>query len=224
MTDTLLQELRARFRETTEVRLQDVGRLLDALGADASDADALQRLARHFHALAGLGATYGYPRISELGDTAEETILPLTKAGHAPSPELLNAWRALMDGVARELREPRDAPLPDVVAAPVPRRVLVVDDDLVHVAIVRRVLAKAGYDVEVCSDAEEFDGCLAWFRPHLVLMDEQLAGASGAELARRVDLPVLFVTGDRDARANGEVIAKPVAWDVLLARIAERLR
>ncbi|HEX2060883.1 MAG TPA: Hpt domain-containing protein, partial [Thermoanaerobaculia bacterium] len=73
MTDTLLQELRARFRETTEVRLQDVGRLLDALAADARDADALQRLARHFHALAGLGATYGYPRISELGDAAEET-------------------------------------------------------------------------------------------------------------------------------------------------------
>lgn len=225
MTDSLLAELRVRFRETTQVRLQEVARLLDALDADVRDADALQRLARHFHALAGLGATYGYPRVSELGDAAEATILPLVKTGSWPSIEMLTSWRTLIDDVNGELRDEHDAPLPSTDVPHARRRVLVVDDDLVHIAITRRVLANAGYDVEVCSEAGAFDESLAAFAPDVVLMDVQLADVSGEELARRAgSAPVIFVTGDREARGADGVVAKPVVWDVLLARIAARLR
>jgi CheY-like chemotaxis protein len=217
MTDLLLQDLRARFRATTEVRLQDVARLLDVLEEDPQNGDALQRLARHFHALAGLGATYGYPRVSEIGDEAE-TAVPKS----APSRALLTRWRALVAEVTRELEQVHDAPLPAVERV-APRRVLVVDDDPTQNAIMRRVLGDAGYDVEVCSDASEFDVSVAAFAPDLVLMDEQLAGASGAELARRIaSTPVIFVTGNRDSRA-GDLVAKPVSWDLLLSRIAARL-
>ena len=80
-----MAHLRAHFRESTTERLREMRSLLDAL-----DDDARERLARHFHALAGLGATYGYPRISELGDEGERTNDPVR-------------WRELVDAVDRAL-------------------------------------------------------------------------------------------------------------------------
>lgn len=95
-----MQELRAHFRESARERLEQIAPLLDAV---AHDADALQQLARHFHALSGLGATYGYPRISELGDELEGSILPLAKRGEAPAAELIARWAEVVEEMRREL-------------------------------------------------------------------------------------------------------------------------
>lgn len=83
-----LGELRAHFREGTTERLREMHLLLDA--AELGEADAFARLERHFHALAGMGATYGFPRISELGDEGERT-------------RDCARWRELVDAVARAL-------------------------------------------------------------------------------------------------------------------------
>ena len=92
MSDTLMDELRARFRETTQVRLRDMHALLAAIERDAEDAVAVEKLLRHFHALAGLGATYGYPGISELGDEGEGLTV---RDAHR--------WRELLAEVERQL-------------------------------------------------------------------------------------------------------------------------
>jgi len=87
-----MASLRAHFRESTTERLREMRELLDALDNDALDLDpdARERLERHFHALSGLGATYGYPRISELGDEGERSSDPAR-------------WRELVDAVASAL-------------------------------------------------------------------------------------------------------------------------
>ena len=101
--DLLMQELRVRFRETASVRLSEMASLLDALDRDRGDATALDKLGRHFHALAGLGATYGYARISALGDEAEESMVSLARGAKSPSESLLARWRQLVAAVATEL-------------------------------------------------------------------------------------------------------------------------
>lgn len=90
MSDELMASLRAHFRESTAERLGEMTALLDQLDRDAGDADARERLERHFHALSGLGATYGYPRVSELGEEGESTSDPAR-------------WRELVDALARAL-------------------------------------------------------------------------------------------------------------------------
>jgi chemotaxis protein histidine kinase CheA len=100
MTDTLMAELRVRFRETAAVRLHEMASLLEMLERDRGDSAALDKLGRHFHALSGLGATYGYPRVSTLGDEAEGMILPLMRSGKSPETASLARWRELVDAVA----------------------------------------------------------------------------------------------------------------------------
>jgi len=90
MSDELMASLRAHFRESTAERLGEMAVLLDQLDRDASDTDTRERLGRHFHALSGLGATYGYPRVSELGEEGERTSDPAR-------------WRELVDALARAL-------------------------------------------------------------------------------------------------------------------------
>jgi HPt (histidine-containing phosphotransfer) domain-containing protein len=87
LDDPLMGELRVRFRETTAARLREMRSLFDALDRDPTASDSL---ARHFHALSGLGATYGYPRVSELGEEGEHTTD-------------VARWRELVDAIARAL-------------------------------------------------------------------------------------------------------------------------
>lgn len=88
-------ELRGLFRETTRARLEEMTRCVDALETDPADRDALRKLARHFHGLAGLGTTYGYARISELGELAEMQISTGTMA--------FAHWREIIRAVAEEI-------------------------------------------------------------------------------------------------------------------------
>ncbi|HYI11868.1 MAG TPA: Hpt domain-containing protein [Thermoanaerobaculia bacterium] len=101
MTDPLLEELRSQYRESARLRLEEVGELLD--GARTSSPAQLEALARHFHAFAGMGATYGFPRISELGNELERAIGPVVDGGTPPDPATLARWRELVREIAAEL-------------------------------------------------------------------------------------------------------------------------
>jgi CheY-like chemotaxis protein len=104
-------------------------------------------------------------------------------------------------------------------------RILVVDDSLINVKLVRLLLTIAGYEVQTASHAEEAMVALASFAPHLILMDIQLPGTDGLELTRRLkadpatrDIPILAITafamkGDEErARAAGcdGYLTKPI--------------
>ena len=222
--------------------------LLAALERDRADAEALQKLARHFHALAGLGATYGYPRVSELGDEGEGAILPMTRSGIVPPAELVARWRELVDGVAALVaveRQPAAIPASGSCDVLIPGReqsaprILAVEDDPTQILLFQRVLGDAGYEVAVCSDPAGFEECLHAFAPDLLLMDVHLTshGRSGYDLVRSARendrfaaLPVIFVTSDSEGRIMEEavgggdlLVTKPVNWRVLLAQVASRL-
>ncbi len=233
MNDALLQELRERFRETSRKRLAEIAPLLDAI-----DPESIRALARHFHAFAGLGGTYGFPRVSELGDEGEASILPIVRCGDEPTGATIARWRELCAEIERELAEEQPIVADALPLArggtQEPRRILAVEDDATHAVILTHVLGTAGYEVAVCSDPGEFDELLAEFGPDLLLTDIQLAEdeRGGYDLVRRVradqrfrKLPVIFVSGDRELEmADGDtLVAKPVDWTRLLSLIESRL-
>jgi diguanylate cyclase (GGDEF)-like protein len=115
MTDTLLEDLRGRFRETARIRLDEMAALLDALENDPRATEALQKLAKHFHGLAGMGGTYGFPRVSELGDEGEGAMLPLLKNGATPDAASIAQWKSIVAEMEHELES--DGLLPPAPSA-----------------------------------------------------------------------------------------------------------
>ncbi|MEA2465703.1 MAG: Hpt domain [Acidobacteriota bacterium] len=83
-----MNELRDYYRESSRARLEEL-----RAAFDRGDVDELRR---HFHAFSGMGGTYGFPRISLLGDEAEGLL-------QSPDAVALARCRELMDEIAREL-------------------------------------------------------------------------------------------------------------------------
>lgn len=72
MNEELMAELAQQFCANTLERLDKMRTLLARLDGDRSNRATLTELHRHFHGLAGLGGTYGFPLISEVAADAEE--------------------------------------------------------------------------------------------------------------------------------------------------------
>jgi DNA-binding response OmpR family regulator len=65
-------------------------------------------------------------------------------------------------------------------------RILVVDDDVDILTLVKMTLKMNGYDVEVLSRWEKVDNAIAEFHPDLILLDVSLGGADGREICKRI--------------------------------------
>ena len=116
---------------------------------------------------------------------------------------------------------------------------MVVDDEPTVAEVLRRLLVKEGYNVDVFGDAQEALAALPSVRPHLALLDVNMPGMTGIELCRRIKqdpahrlTPVVLVTGQaqRDVRLEGleagadDFLAKPVDPQELLVRVRSLVR
>jgi response regulator NasT len=83
------------------------------------------------------------------------------------------------------------------------RHILVVDDDQILLAYLSEVLRHAGYEVTPVSSAEEALREIAVREPDLALLDIQMSGMSGLDLAKHLHaettVPFMFLSGSGDA-------------------------
>jgi two-component system cell cycle response regulator DivK len=116
--------------------------------------------------------------------------------------------------------------------------ILVVDDNEANLRLINAVLKTRGYDLLEARSGEAALEMLAAQRPSLVLMDVQMPGLSGIDVARTIrampalaELPLVAITamamkGDREAiMAAGfnDYLAKPYKMGELLALVARWL-
>lgn len=113
--------------------------------------------------------------------------------------------------------------------------VLVEDDEDIR-RLVRDLLAREGFAVEVADTAIAFDQLLARQRPDLVILDLMLPGEDGLSICRRVrsrgGMPILMLTAKSDPvdRVVGlemgadDYVTKPFDPHELLARVRALLR
>jgi two-component system, OmpR family, phosphate regulon response regulator PhoB len=129
--------------------------------------------------------------------------------------------------------------MPDTVQGVAKPTILVVEDEVPLLTLLRYNLEKQGFRVDEAGDGEEALLRVAEGRPDLVLLDWMLPALSGIEVCRQLrrrpgtrDLPIIMVTArteDRDAvraldTGADDYISKPFAMDSLLARIRALLR
>ena len=120
------------------------------------------------------------------------------------------------------------------------RRVLVVDDDINLSRLAAVVLESSGkYEVMIVHESVKAVAAAIQFRPDLMLLDVDMPGLSGGDLARQAaldsrlrDVPILFLTGlvRPEETRNGPVesggqqfLSKPVDPAQLLAAVAALL-
>ncbi len=123
------------------------------------------------------------------------------------------------------------------IPTPAPR-ILIVEPHKSGLAVMARRLADAGYRVVSCASATDAVSELHRAPVTLLLAEVRMAPMSGIELTRLVrddsnlhDMPVVLITGRSDATGAvdgfavgaDDVVAKPFHFDVLLARIAQRI-
>jgi two-component system, OmpR family, KDP operon response regulator KdpE len=114
--------------------------------------------------------------------------------------------------------------------------ILVVDDEIEVVRVLRRGLTAHGYKVFTASSGEEAFELKSRHRPDLVLLDLLLPGMSGLEVCRRmraesnVPIIVLSVKGTERDKVEAldlgadDYVSKPFGIDEVLARVRVALR
>ena len=129
--------------------------------------------------------------------------------------------------------------MPDMIPTGGRPTILVVEDEIPLLTLLRYNLEKQGFRVEEAADGQEALTRVAESRPDLVLLDWMLPALSGLEVCRQLrrrpatrDLPIIMVTARTEQQDTvraldtgaDDYISKPFAMDGLLARIRALLR
>jgi CheY-like chemotaxis protein len=97
-------------------------------------------------------------------------------------------------------------------------RILVVDDELSFLRTIATALRSSGYETIIASDAETALALLESLQPDIMLIDVNLPGIQGTELATRVkehpehsDVPVILMSAyDRPHQYSNGFLPKPI--------------
>lgn len=116
-------------------------------------------------------------------------------------------------------------------------KLLVVEDEVLAAAYLRRGLSEEGFALDVAMTGEEASAAVDIYVYDVILLDVMLPGTDGFTLCRRwraagVTTPILFLTARDDItdRVQGldlgadDYLVKPYAFEELLARIRVLLR
>jgi len=103
------------------------------------------------------------------------------------------------------------------------RKILLIDDSEITLALEKSVLESRGYDVRATSTLMEFEKTLQAWKPHLILTDIHMPEATGADICRTLkneygtqDIPIVLFSSLPDEELSK--LAEQVGADGYLSK------
>jgi len=103
------------------------------------------------------------------------------------------------------------------------RKILIIDDSEITLAMEKSVLEARGYEVQAAATLQEFEKLLKAFRPHLILTDIHMPEAKGTDICRTLkneygtqDIPIVLFSSLADEEL--EKLAEQVGADGFLSK------
>ncbi len=103
------------------------------------------------------------------------------------------------------------------------RKILLIDDSEITLALEKSVLESRGYDVRATSTLMEFEKTLQAWKPHLILTDIHMPEATGADICRTLkneygtqDIPIVLFSSLPDDELSR--LAEQVGADGYLSK------
>jgi putative two-component system response regulator len=161
--------------------------------------------------------------------TKEEAIQELHKnVGTQFDPEVVELFSAVVD---RKFFYRGMGPKP---------RILMVDDEIDYLTLLKLKLVNEGFDVAAVDSAEDALAQVEKYAPDLIVSDILMPGMDGIEMFRKIresgapygETPLIFISGKDDAQTKVDALhlgaedflVKPVDLKVLAARIRNIIR
>ena len=238
-----MRPLRTHYFESLRKRMQVIERALVMLvGDEFTQSKDRQALQTEVHKLAGTGATYGFPKISDAAKALEDALIQSDVGGDQALLDLVaDLMNVCHEALAESMALPDRAPASSEAstAHDASWTILVVDDDEDVRELLAHKLRRAGCQV-MCAQ----DGTQAWYMLQmktfsLVVLDQMMPGHDGMSLLRMMkthpvaaQTPVVFLTA-RDLSADvleglntgaADYITKPFNSDEVVTRCTRLLR
>lgn len=117
------------------------------------------------------------------------------------------------------------------------KRVLVVDDEVEMLDLIKRYLLREGFEVLTCSNPYEVISLIDFFSPDVLILDIMLPGTDGFELCKNIrhnnnNLPIIFISAKSEESdkvlglglGGDDYLTKPFSLNEMVARIKAILR
>ena len=210
-----MNALRDEFFAQLESRLEEIESAWSAyIGESGPDAqaEAVTQMHRMAHHLAGSGAIFGYPGVSEVAQALDTLLAPLAGSDDPPNEQTATQVRFLLD----ELHEAARFDVSDSVRdhfftaahfakSRAAKSVVIVDEDRAQAAALAFGIREAGYRVRIFADIERLAGAFVLTPPDLLIMGTVFGCGFEAALATvgRVrestpEVPIVVASGRRD--------------------------
>jgi diguanylate cyclase (GGDEF)-like protein len=236
-----IARLRSDYLAGLPGQLKELTSLAAGLTGEKTDAQALDRLHRGLHKLAGSGGTFGMKALSDQARLLEQTAKNWVADGSAPADAAkrtafaadIRALPTVPDDVATPPATEPVYPLPKVSARAI--RVWLVDDDVSLGQELAQLMGQFGYEVRLFTRVADVEAASTVDRPDVLILDVMFSdeGINATEamlvrpLLRALSCPLLFISADgnfgsrvRAARAGAAgFLLKPVDVPRLVERI-----
>lgn len=244
------------FLVTTWQRIKVIREGLEKFRRGERDRTVCDEILQNFHKISGSSGVYGFPELGFIARESENALLDAECSGQLLTDEMVEQFfqnteklekmllaiaekeqiddldhievnngledKPALDGESRKEKVSEQS------------RILVVDDDVTTLELVKRHLTRAGYSIKTAKDGKSALEEVFSFSPDMVILDIMLPDIAGTDLLKIIRkrpggniLPIMFLTAKDglEDRIEGlsiggdDYITKPFYPEELVARV-----